>query len=189
MVSSRRLAAIVSDPMPERAGTCDESALMLTSPLSHQEPFTRSAKDPTLGWPPSPRLSKSAVKQAHREVEPVQQTCAARKPGRGNPYLLRHRRHLRRPLTGKKVISMQRVFVLDTEKRPLVSCRPARARLLLDQKKAGVYVGRIAIRAIGSCNIKMATGTIQSIHYRYCQPLHRGDGYIYQKGAALPPQA
>jgi 5-methylcytosine-specific restriction endonuclease McrA len=53
--------------------------------------------------------------------------------------------------------------------------------------KAGVYVGRIAIRANGSCNIKTATDTVQGIHYRYCQPLHRGDGYAYRKGTALPP--
>jgi 5-methylcytosine-specific restriction endonuclease McrA len=55
--------------------------------------------------------------------------------------------------------------------------------------KAGVYVGRIAIRATGSCNIKTATDTVQGIHYRYCQPLHRADGYAYTKGAALPPPA
>lgn len=48
--------------------------------------------------------------------------------------------------------------------------------------KAGVYVGRIAIRASGSCNIKTASGTIQGIHYRYCRPLHRGDGYTYTNG-------
>jgi hypothetical protein len=35
------------------------------------------------------------------------------------------------------------------------------------------------------CNIKTATDAIQGIHYRYCQPLHRGDGYAYTKGAAL----
>jgi 5-methylcytosine-specific restriction endonuclease McrA len=56
--------------------------------------------------------------------------------------------------------------------------------------KMGVYVGRIAVRATGSCNIKTATGTVQGIHYRYCRPLHRGDGYAYQRGeAVLPPQA
>ena len=55
--------------------------------------------------------------------------------------------------------------------------------------KAGVYAGRIAIRASGSCNITTATGTVQGIHVRYCQPLQRGDGYAYTKGAALPPQA
>jgi hypothetical protein len=55
--------------------------------------------------------------------------------------------------------------------------------------KAGTYVGRIAIRATGSCNIKTAHDTIQGIHYRYCQPLHRGDGYAYAKGGALSPRA
>ncbi len=56
--------------------------------------------------------------------------------------------------------------------------------------RAGVSVGRIAVRATGSCNITTAEGIVQGIHVRYCQPLHRGDGYTYQKGdAALPPQA
>jgi 5-methylcytosine-specific restriction endonuclease McrA len=34
---------------------------------------------------------------------------------------------------------MQRVFVLDGEQHPLLPCRPARARLLLTQKRAAVY--------------------------------------------------
>jgi 5-methylcytosine-specific restriction endonuclease McrA len=34
---------------------------------------------------------------------------------------------------------MQRVFVLDAEKRPLMPCRPARARLLLTQHRAAVF--------------------------------------------------
>ena len=55
--------------------------------------------------------------------------------------------------------------------------------------KAGVHVARIAIRVSGSCNLTTATETIQGIHVRYCRPLHRGDGYAYTKGAALPPQA
>jgi 5-methylcytosine-specific restriction endonuclease McrA len=66
---------------------------------------------------------------------------------------------------------------------------------------AGVYVGRLAVRATGSCNLRTAVGTIQGIHVRSCTPLHRGDGYAYayadastptpeQKGAAAnPPQA
>jgi len=30
---------------------------------------------------------------------------------------------------------------------------------------------------------------VEGIHARYCSPLHRVDGYEYQKGsAALPPQ-
>jgi 5-methylcytosine-specific restriction endonuclease McrA len=34
---------------------------------------------------------------------------------------------------------MQRVFVLDQRKRPLMPCRPARARVLLSQHRAAVY--------------------------------------------------
>jgi hypothetical protein len=55
--------------------------------------------------------------------------------------------------------------------------------------KAGVYGGRIAVRATGSCNIKTARETIEGIPVRYCQPLQRGDGYAYTKGAALAPTA
>jgi hypothetical protein len=55
--------------------------------------------------------------------------------------------------------------------------------------KAGIYVGRLAIRATGFCNVTTARRTVEGIHVRYCQPLHRGDGYSYQKGSALPPQA
>jgi hypothetical protein len=61
-------------------------------------------------------------------------------------------------------------------------------------KKAGAYVGRVAIRASGSFNIKtwssalkdrpVKNGTIQGISHRYCQMLHRTDGYTYQKGEA-----
>jgi 5-methylcytosine-specific restriction endonuclease McrA len=65
-----------------------------------------------------------------------------------------------------------------------------RAVVPVSSKKAGVYMGRLAIRATGSCNIKMRTSTVQGIHARYCRPLHRGDGYTYsdrsydQKGGA-----
>ena len=55
--------------------------------------------------------------------------------------------------------------------------------------KGGIYVGRLAVRATGSCNVKTARETIEGIHVRYCQPLQRGDGYTYAMGAALPPQA
>jgi hypothetical protein len=65
--------------------------------------------------------------------------------------------------------------------------------------QAGVYVGRLAVRATGWCNVRTAAGTIQEIAVRSCTPLHRADGYAYadaytpmsdQKGAAAsPPQA
>ena len=34
---------------------------------------------------------------------------------------------------------MQRVFVVDTDKKPLSPCAPARARMLLRKGKAAVY--------------------------------------------------
>jgi 5-methylcytosine-specific restriction endonuclease McrA len=63
-----------------------------------------------------------------------------------------------------------------------------RASVPTSSVKAGVYVGRLAVRASGSCNVKTARGTIEGIHVRYCQPLQRGDGYTYATGVALPPQ-
>jgi 5-methylcytosine-specific restriction endonuclease McrA len=64
-----------------------------------------------------------------------------------------------------------------------------RASVPASSVKAGAYVGRLAVRATGSCNVKTARGTIEGIHVRYCQPLQRGDGYTYATGAALSPQA
>jgi 5-methylcytosine-specific restriction endonuclease McrA len=46
-------------------------------------------------------------------------------------------------------------------------------------KKIGTYIGRVAVRASGSFNIKTAQTTIQGISYKYCQPQHRSDGYAY----------
>ena len=55
--------------------------------------------------------------------------------------------------------------------------------------KAGTYVGRLAVRATGSCNVTTSAGVVQGIHIRHCRPLQRGDGYAYQKGEALRPHA
>jgi len=46
-------------------------------------------------------------------------------------------------------------------------------------KKAGTYLGRVAIRAGGSFNIQSATGLVQGIHHRFCTLLQRADGYGY----------
>lgn len=51
-------------------------------------------------------------------------------------------------------------------------------------KKAGVYEGRVAVRATGMFNIQTGTTTIQGIHHRHCQVLQRADGYGY---ARTPP--
>ncbi|NVZ08944.1 HNH endonuclease [Allochromatium humboldtianum] len=46
-------------------------------------------------------------------------------------------------------------------------------------KKAGVHVGRVAVRLTGSFNIQAPAGTVQGISYRHCRLLQRADGYGY----------
>jgi Restriction endonuclease len=46
-------------------------------------------------------------------------------------------------------------------------------------KKAGTYLGRVAIRASGSFNIQTGNGLIQGIHHRFCTLIQRSDGYGY----------
>jgi hypothetical protein len=57
-------------------------------------------------------------------------------------------------------------------------------------KKIGRYVGRVAIKTDGYFKITGTFGMVEGIPARYCRPLHRKDGYAYERGeAALPPQA
>lgn len=46
-------------------------------------------------------------------------------------------------------------------------------------KKAGVYVGRVAVRTSGSFNITTPIATVQGISHTYCKSLHQLDGYNY----------
>jgi 5-methylcytosine-specific restriction endonuclease McrA len=46
-------------------------------------------------------------------------------------------------------------------------------------KKAGTYIGRVAIRASGSFNIHVATGLVQGINHRFFTLIQRADGYGY----------
>lgn len=46
-------------------------------------------------------------------------------------------------------------------------------------KKKGVYEGKVSVRASGSFNIKTKNGTVQGISHKYCNLLHRADGYSY----------
>jgi len=46
-------------------------------------------------------------------------------------------------------------------------------------KKLGTYVGRVAVQARGSFNIKTGKGAAQDINFKYCSLLHRLDGYTY----------
>ena len=45
--------------------------------------------------------------------------------------------------------------------------------------KRGEYLGRVAVRSSGSFDIQTKTKTIQSIGYKYCHLIQRGDGYLY----------
>ncbi len=56
-------------------------------------------------------------------------------------------------------------------------------------KKAGRYVGRVAVRSSGSFNIKTRSGTTQGISYKHCRILQHTDGYAYTRrkdGASSP---
>ncbi len=46
-------------------------------------------------------------------------------------------------------------------------------------KKAGIHVGRVAVRATGSFNIQTASAVVQGISHRHCRLIQRGDGYAY----------
>jgi 5-methylcytosine-specific restriction endonuclease McrA len=48
--------------------------------------------------------------------------------------------------------------------------------------KVGTYMGRVAVRTSGSFNVTTRSGTVQGIAARYCQAIHRRDGYSYAKG-------
>lgn len=46
-------------------------------------------------------------------------------------------------------------------------------------KRAGIHVGRVAVRATGSFNIQTAAGVVQGISYKHCRVVQKSDGYGY----------
>ncbi|MGB3204224.1 MAG: RNA-guided endonuclease IscB [Crinalium sp.] len=50
-------------------------------------------------------------------------------------------------------------------------------------KHAGIHVGKVTVRKSGAFDITTEKGRLQSIRWKYCQPIHRHDGYSY---APLP---
>ncbi|SAL38950.1 HNH endonuclease [Caballeronia turbans] len=48
-------------------------------------------------------------------------------------------------------------------------------------KKAGTYVGRVAMRATGYFNIQRAGKVVQGVAHRHCRLVQRGDGYAYSR--------
>jgi hypothetical protein len=57
-----------------------------------------------------------------------------------------------------------------------------RAIVPATSKKAGTYVGRVAIKSDGNFKLTGAFGMVEGIPARYCHPLHRNDGYGYRHG-------
>jgi hypothetical protein len=53
-------------------------------------------------------------------------------------------------------------------------------------KKTGTYIGRVAVRASGSFNVQTPTGVVQGINARHCTLVHRSDGYSYRAPRLFP---
>jgi 5-methylcytosine-specific restriction endonuclease McrA len=51
--------------------------------------------------------------------------------------------------------------------------------IITSGSKVGRYIGRVAVRATGSFNLKAVGRTIQGISHRYCRLIQRNDGYAY----------
>jgi 5-methylcytosine-specific restriction endonuclease McrA len=56
---------------------------------------------------------------------------------------------------------------------------------VLRGKKAGRYLGRVAVRSSGYFDINTNKAIVKSISYRYCKCIHASDGYSYGKGASV----
>ncbi len=61
-----------------------------------------------------------------------------------------------------------------------------RATVPASSRKAGVYVGRVAVRRTGNFNIQTMGGVVQGISHRHCQILQRQDGYGYAVALSQP---
>jgi len=51
-------------------------------------------------------------------------------------------------------------------------------------KKQGTHVGRVAVRSVGSFNIKTANGLMQGIRWKHCRVIQAADGYQYSQQSA-----
>lgn len=55
--------------------------------------------------------------------------------------------------------------------------------------KAGIHVGRVAIRATGNFNIQTGADVVQGIHHRHCRLIQRADGYGYSHSNPRDPRS
>ncbi|MGK7928524.1 MAG: HNH endonuclease, partial [Spirulina sp.] len=46
-------------------------------------------------------------------------------------------------------------------------------------KHQGTHVGKVTVRKSGAFDVTTSEGRLQSIRWKYCQGLHRQDGYRY----------
>jgi hypothetical protein len=53
-------------------------------------------------------------------------------------------------------------------------------------KKVGIHLGRVAVRASGSFNIKSNGVLVQGINWKKCSIIQRADGYGYERQGAPP---
>lgn len=51
-------------------------------------------------------------------------------------------------------------------------------------KKAGIHVGRVAVRASGRFNIQKQGAVVQGISHKHCRIVQRGDGFGYSWSVA-----
>lgn len=52
-------------------------------------------------------------------------------------------------------------------------------------KKAGIHIGRVAIRCTGSFNIQTGSAVVQGVSHRHCRVVQRADGYGYVQSAPV----
>ncbi|MDP2129217.1 MAG: RNA-guided endonuclease IscB [Pseudohongiella sp.] len=55
--------------------------------------------------------------------------------------------------------------------------------------KAGIYIGRVAVRASGYFNIQVGSDVVQGIAHRHCRLIQRVDGYGYSHSTARDPRS
>ncbi len=60
-----------------------------------------------------------------------------------------------------------------------------RAEVPATSKKAGVYVGRVAVRATGSFNLQTGEAIVQGISHKHCWIIQHADGYGYSRYSSL----
>ena len=60
-----------------------------------------------------------------------------------------------------------------------------RADVPASSKKAGSYVGRVAVRATGSFNIQTGEAIVQGVSHKHCRIIQRADGYGYSRIPAV----